>query len=339
MYQRWINFASMFMSMLIFITVASACSKMDPVACQAKKWLQEPRGMRVLCSTQMIQALVEEIGGEHVDTLALVYGELDPHSYQLVKGDDEKISRATLIFCNGLGLEHGPSLQTALKQHPRTVYLADELQSIDPKNIIYHDANPDPHIWLDVGLFSKLCPLITEHLSNADPQHSHDYVERGKRVEKQLQDLDKDLKKRFLLVDEIRRYLVTSHEAFYYFTRAYLASLGERDLPLWRQRFCAPEGLAPESQISLKRIWEVIRYIKDHDAHAIFLEVNVNSDAVYKIREVLQAERYELNIPSVPLYSDSMPHVTQDRTTVYDCYIHMVKSNADIILSTWEHKP
>ena len=72
----------------------------------------------------MIDDLVEQVGGEYVDTTVLIKGGFDPHSYQLVEGDDEKFAFADVIFCNGVGLEHGPSLQHYLKTHPKVVFLA-----------------------------------------------------------------------------------------------------------------------------------------------------------------------------------------------------------------------
>ncbi len=73
----------------------------------------------------MIQDIVRQVGGEHVDVIALINGEMDPHSYQLVKGDGEKITRADLIFANGLGLEHGPSLRQQLENNPKAVPLGN----------------------------------------------------------------------------------------------------------------------------------------------------------------------------------------------------------------------
>src|ERR1700690_968816 len=73
-----------------------------------KGWMQENGKLKVLCTTAMVADLVAHVGGQEVDCYILIQGQHNPHSYQLVKGDDEKFSRADLIFYNGLGLEHGP---------------------------------------------------------------------------------------------------------------------------------------------------------------------------------------------------------------------------------------
>src|SRR5579871_5638784 len=83
---------------------STAPSAMDP-------WVEQNGKLKVLSTTAMIDDVVRQIGRERIDHLPLIMGEIDPHSYELVKGDDEKLSMATLIFFNGLGLEHGASLR------------------------------------------------------------------------------------------------------------------------------------------------------------------------------------------------------------------------------------
>src|SRR6185503_10660848 len=72
---------------------------------------KEPNGrVKVLSTTPIIDDLVSRIGGDRIDHLSLMGPFIDPHSYELVKGDDEKFSTAQVVFCNGLGLEHSGSL-------------------------------------------------------------------------------------------------------------------------------------------------------------------------------------------------------------------------------------
>ena len=83
---------------------------------------ESPNGkVKILSTTQMIDDVVGQIGGDRVDHICLIEGEIDPHSYELVKGDDEKIGFAQLFFYNGLGLEHGASLHYQIAQHPHAV--------------------------------------------------------------------------------------------------------------------------------------------------------------------------------------------------------------------------
>ena len=95
----------------------------------------------------MIDDLVGQVGGDLIDHIPLIFGEIDPHSYELVKGDDEKISHAQIVFANGLNLEHGASLRYKLDKHPSVVFLGEEIkgklpdQSHAMKDVGYHFAN------------------------------------------------------------------------------------------------------------------------------------------------------------------------------------------------------
>lgn len=323
-------------SLLLFLfLIFTGCSSESGYQKKQMQWLEPSTALPVLCTTEMIEALVSRIGGNYVKTLPLVYGELDPHSYQMVKGDKQKFDHAHIVFCNGLELEHGPSLKSALANHSDVVFLADLLKKTDFSRFIYHGSIPDPHIWLDVALFSQLCPLIAQELSRKDPAHSSYYNEEAIKLRSEMLALHEDLYQRFQSISSQKRYLVTSHEAFYYFARAYLKDK-EEDEKSWKNRFCAPEGLAPESQISLHRLMEIVSYIQNKQIHTVFLEVNVSSDAVYKIQEILSKKKYLLEVFSDPLFSDCMPSMSDEHQGDPTArYFHMIRSNADIILKQW----
>lgn len=86
-------------------------------------WMSANGKIKVLSATAMIDDLVGQVGREKVDHLALIVGEVDPHAYELVKGDGEKLSFAQIVFYNGLGLEHGASLRYQLQHHPMAIGL------------------------------------------------------------------------------------------------------------------------------------------------------------------------------------------------------------------------
>ena len=122
---------------ILVLLCISACSGPER-ADEWKQWKTDNGKVKVLTTIAMIADLVKAIGDGHVDTLTLIKGELDPHSYQLVKGDDEKFASAQLIFFNGLGLEHGPSLQQQLYHSPNAIGLGDKIKDADPKKILYY---------------------------------------------------------------------------------------------------------------------------------------------------------------------------------------------------------
>lgn len=99
-------------------------------------WGQPSDKLKVLSTTAQIGDLVSFLGGDRVDNAVLVRGDLDPHSYEIVKGDGEKLMRADLIFYNGLGLEHGASLSAFLRASPKALAVGEKIAEKHPDLIL-----------------------------------------------------------------------------------------------------------------------------------------------------------------------------------------------------------
>lgn len=287
----------------------------------------EPNGkVKALATIAMIDDLVRQIGGDRVDSAVLIKGELDPHSYQLVKGDDEKLAFADVIFYNGLGLEHGPSLQGYLQHQPKAVALGDEIQKAAPALIIQYKGQTDPHIWMDVSLWAKTIPLIVQSLSQKDPQHAEFYRANGEKVTQALLAAHQRIKDELQAISPEKRYLVTSHDAFNYFARAYLADEAEAE-QVWRARAVAPEGLAPESQLSAADIQAIIDHLARYHINVLFPESNVSRDSIRKIVQAGTEKGLNVSIADKFLYADAMGRPGSDG----DTYLKMIQHNANAV--------
>jgi manganese/zinc/iron transport system substrate-binding protein len=311
-------------ALALLLTILTGCSCPDPDHQGALYHWMTPNGkVKILSTTAMIDDLVRQVGGEYVDTMVLIKGELDPHSYQLVKGDDEKISFADLIFYNGLGLEHGPSLQNALSKKKNAVPLGNKIQETMPDLILHYKGQVDPHVWMDVSLWAKTIPHIVSALSQKDPSRAETYRENGNRLLDQMEGAHQEIKQILHQIPPPKRYLVTSHDAFNYFTRAYLAENGE-GREAWLQRFAAPEGLAPESQISTTDIQAIISHLMQYRIHILFAESNVNPDSIRKIIQAAKEKGLNVAIATTYLYADAMGKPGSDA----DSYLKMIHHNA-----------
>src|SRR5690349_13398984 len=111
-------------------------------------WAMQNGKLKILSTTAMVDDIVGQIGKERIDHIPLITGEIDPHSYELVKGDDEKLSLATIIFYNGLGLEHGASLRYQIEHHRNAIGVGNFILEKQPNLILYSDKEIDPHIWM-----------------------------------------------------------------------------------------------------------------------------------------------------------------------------------------------
>ncbi len=254
----------------------------------------------------MIAALVQQVGKEFIAVHCLIDNQLDPHSYELVKGDGEKLARADVIFYNGAGLEHGASLLQYFKSHTKAISIADKILEQKPDMLIIQDGQRDPHLWMDLELWALAIPSIVEQCALLDPLHAEEFEKNGNLLSKQLLAAHHELLAEMSTIQPAKRYLVTSHDAFRYFTRAYLATPEERISGQWEERCMAPEGLAPESQISVQQIALLIEQLQQHDVHVLFFESNVSRASLNKILDTASKKGLELTIADKPLYGDAM---------------------------------
>lgn len=316
----------------LLVYTACTCPEGSERSGSLQAWMAPNGKVKVLATIAMIDDLVKQIGGDRVDSAVLIKGELDPHSYQLVKGDDEKLAFADVIFFNGLGLEHGPSLQSYLQRQSKAVALGDKIQEAAPSLIIRYKGQTDPHIWMDVSLWAKTIPLIVQALSQKDPQHAELYRANGDKVAQALLAVHQQIKGDLQAIPSEKRYLVTSHDAFNYFTRAYLAGEAE-DEQAWRARFAAPEGLAPESQLSTADIQAIIDHLARYHINVLFPESNVSRDSIRKIVQAGTEKGLDVKIADKFLYADAMGRPGSDG----DTYLKMIQHNADAIASFLGH--
>ncbi len=319
-----------FAYLLVLGLCLSGCS--SPRAPSAVEVWARPNGkIKVLSTTTMIDNVVGEIGGERIDHIALVVGEIDPHSYELVKGDDEKLSLAQVVFYNGLGLEHGASLRYQLEHHAGSVGVGNVILEKDPHLILRQDGAIDPHIWMDISLWSRIIDPIVQALVTADPEGGEEYRKRAEDLREKMLQEHQRIYDELQQIPQQKRYLVTSHDAFNYFTRAYLAAPDETLGSQWKKRFDAPEGLAPEGQLSTSDIQAVINHLIQYHISIVFPESNVSRDSLKKVVHACAQKGLMVEISDGVLYGDAMGPVGSDA----DTYLKMIQHDANVLIEAW----
>lgn len=307
-------------SWILALFVFVSCTQSQDV--HLHDWMQDNGKKKVLCTTSFIQSIVERISSDAVDVISLIHGELDPHSYQLVKGDDEKLSRADLIFYNGLGLEHGPNLHYFLLKSEKSRSLGDFIAKKDPKSIIYLDGALDPHIWMDVALWNIAVPFVTEELSALLPEKKSLFQKNAQELSQELITLHHLMKETLQNIPADKRYLVTTHDAFNYFARAYLAEPNEIQQGSWQIRCQAPEGLAPDSQLSTADIQRLVEFILKYHVSVVFAESNVSKDSIKKLVSACQSHGDAVHISEEVLYADALGRNGSDADTYQKMMAH-----------------
>lgn len=274
----------------------------------------DPEKKTILSTTVMIDSIVREIVGDKCNICVLMEGEVDPHSYQMRKGDIEKFEAADLIFANGLSLEHNPSLLYILNDK-HAIFLGDRLLDKDPHAIISTNQEIDPHIWMDLSIMQRVVDDICVQMCLLDKDHEDFYLENTANLKVKIEKLDESILEMMAQIPDENRYIVSSHDAFNYFVKRYFRQRKE-------VRLFSMQGLSPESEISLKRMSQVIDFIKEHKVHAIFYESNLPKDAIWKVIEICKKFDIDVKISEEPLYGDTLGGMT---------YLEMIAHNADVI--------
>jgi len=302
-----------------FLGLLLGCSQNTTKQASLKYWMHDSSELRVLCTTAQVGDIVSNIGGEKIKVSILIQGDLDPHSYELVKGDDEKIIHADLVFYNGLNLEHGASLSTSLQSRTKALSIGEQIKERFPEKILKKGEIVDPHLWMDISVWQLGIEPITEQLCRQDPENAPYYKERALLLSERMGNAHLALKEKMGQIPEKKRYLLTSHDAFRYFARGYLSQETETE---WQQRFAAPEGLAPDGQLSSIDIQKMIDFLKVHRVSVLFPESNVSRDSIQKIADAGRELNLDVKVCLETLYGDSMSNLS---------YLEMMEKNGDII--------
>jgi manganese/zinc/iron transport system substrate-binding protein len=318
-----IKLISLFLSILSFF---SSCSKTSEN--HLNDFMKEDGRLRVLTSTAMIEDMVKKIGGDKIKVISLIGPDQDPHSYEIVKGDGEKFEYADLIFVNGLSLEHSASMGYQTKRRDNVTYLGDEIKNRFPDQMIYVEDQVDPHIWMDISLWSEAISIVEKKLCDKDPINKENYVSNAKKLKTEYLNFDAFISAKIKQIPESKRYLVTSHDAFNYFVRRYFANPNELKKGSWRPRMQALQGLAPDQQISLLEIKELVNHIYKYKIEVIFAEANLSKDSLEKVKEAVSKKGLNIRIAKETLYGDTLGGLGYLEMMSYDASVLEKNLNA-----------
>jgi manganese/zinc/iron transport system substrate-binding protein len=242
----------------------------------------------------MVADLVRAIGGEHVEIKQLMGAGVDPHLFKPTRDDVQAILNADIVFYNGLLLE-GKMAETLKKaSHSTRSFAAAEAL---PKDILASDpteqAHPDPHVWMNVDLWSQTAQAIAEELSRFDPEHATDYREQAMQLQEKLVRLHRYGIEIIGCIPADQRVLITSHDAFRYFGEAYSIEVE------------AVQGISTESETGLNRINQLVDMLVERRIGSVFIESSVPKESIEALLRGAQSRGHTVTIAG-SLYSDAM---------------------------------
>jgi manganese/zinc/iron transport system substrate-binding protein len=271
--------------------------------------------INVVTTTGMIADVVQNIGGQRVNVTQLMGAGVDPHLYTATQNDVSTLSNAQMIFYNGLHLEARMiDIFEQIGANKPVVAVTDSIPDDKILKSPNYDA-PDPHVWMDASLWSMAAQHIADELSVFDPSGAETYTTNVENYLAQLAELDQYAHDQIQTIPEEQRILVTAHDAFHYFSRAYGIEV------------FAPQGITTAAEAGVEDIRQTIRVVVERNVPAIFVESSVPQDVVNAIVEGAAAQGQDVVIGG-SLYSDAMGQPgTPDGT-----YIGMIRHNVDTIV-------
>ena len=273
-------------------------------------------GVRAVATTGMIGWAVESVGGDRVTVEALMGPGVDPHLYKATASDVRKLSDADVIYYNGLHLEAAMAeLLEEMSARRPTVAVT---RGLDPDSLlaspVYVNAY-DPHVWFDVELWMRAVEAVRDALAEQDPDGAATYQANAARVLTELTELDGWVHERVGELDPSMRVLVTAHDAFNYFGRAY--GFEVRGL----------QGINTAAEAGTADVQALAEMITERRIPAVFVETSIPQRTIEAVQAAVRSRGFEVSIGG-SLFSDAMG----DPGTHEGTYPGMVRHNVNTIV-------
>jgi len=271
--------------------------------------------LTIVATTGMIADAARQIGGKAASVKALMGPGVDPHAYRQTRSDIVAMSRADLVLQHGLYLEaQMEDFLYRLTARTRVVAVAESM----PRDVlIAHDEyedKQDPHLWMDPRIWSEVVIFVRDAMMDASEENASAFEENAAAYLAGISNLATYADRVIATVPKDRRVLLTAHDAFNYFGRAY-----EFDV-------VGIQGISTESEAGLRRIEELVDLLVERDVGAVFVESSVSDRNIRALIEGAAAKGHEVRIGG-ELFSDAMgPDKSYEGT-----YIGMMDHNVTTI--------
>ncbi len=270
----------------------------------------------IVATTGIIADAVENIVGDKAEVRALMGAGVDPHLYKASEGDVSRLAEADIIVYNGLRLEGKMGEILDKMSRRKTVIAAGELL---PDSLLVspteYAGQHDPHIWFDLSLWAKMVDKLGQELAKEKPEYKDEILANTKEYAGKIEALHSRILLDIAGIPKRQRVLITAHDAFGYFGRAY--EIEVRGL----------QGISTVSEYGLRDVSELVDYIADNEIKAIFVESSVPKRSIEAVQKGVEGKGREVAIGG-ELYSDALGEKGSEAET----YLGMVKHNVNTIV-------
>lgn len=263
--------------------------------------------VKAAASFSILADLVHQVGGDRVTVSALVGPNGDAHEFEPSPADAKTLADAKVIVVNGLGLEgwFDRLIKAAGSKAPVIVASKGVAPIAGAEAGTDHRHRFDPHAWQSIANAKIYVGNIRAALDAIDPDGKASYDAHATRYLATLDALEGDVKAGIAAIPAQNRKIITTHDAFGYFGKAY------------GMEFVAPQGVSTESEASAQDVARIIRQIRAEKIPAVFLENISDPRLMQRIAEESGAK------VGAKLYSDALSEPGGPAAT----YVDMMRNN------------
>jgi manganese/zinc/iron transport system substrate-binding protein len=290
------------------------------VGCDTSGPASSPSGKpRVVATTTMIGDLVTQIAGDRVDLKVIMPPGVDPHAFKPSTSDLGDMQRAQLVLYNGLHLE---GKMVELLERELSERAVAVTRDIPEGQLLPWQAGQsgthDPHVWFDVRLWKQAATTVRDALVKLDPAGKEVYLEAALKFDTQLTALHSEVEGKIGQIPTERRVLITSHDAYNYFGKAYSTEV------------FGLQGISTETEAGLASINQAVDFILQRKIPAIFVESSVSPKTIQRVQADCKSRGFDVKIGG-ELYSDAMGAPGEHPGYAVETYLGMVRYNVDTI--------
>ncbi len=295
---------------------------LSSTACDVAEGGDDER-LRVVATTGMIADAVQQIAQDRVTLHGMMGPGIDPHLFKARESDVRRLYRADLILYNGLHLEAKlADVLEGMQRRTRTVAVAD---AIDRRLLLRppeFEGAYDPHIWFDVQLWMSAVERVRDALMEADTLNAAFYDGNAARYLAELGELDAWIRAESQRVVPELRVLITAHDAFNYFGRAY--GFQVRGL----------QGISTATEAGTADVRTLADFIAERRIPAIFVETSIPRRTIEAVQAAVRSRGFDVRIGG-ELFSDALGTTG----TPEDNYTGMVRHNVRTIVESLAGAP
>lgn len=269
--------------------------------------------LQVVSTSTIVADLTERVGGDEIKHQGILQPGADPHVYEPTPKDSVAMEKADLILYNGFNLEPG-----LIKMIDSAGVKADKYaigEVVQPLDFEYQgQKQPDPHVWGDAVNAIAMTKAIRDRLIELSPEDREEFTANATQLIEELKQVDSWITAQIQTIPQNQRKLVTTHDAFQYYTNAYGLEMAGTLI-----------GISTEEQPSAQTVKNLSNSIKKMQIPAIFAETTINPQLIKTV-----AQEAGVKLAPQELYSDSLGAPGSDG----DSYVKMLIANTKSIVES-----